>query len=246
MASDRVVVWYSDGAASAVAAALAIRQYGDRCVVVKCDTTNDEHQDNARFRRDVERWIGRSVLLIRSSKYSGVDEVFERDKYMAGIAGARCTLMLKKKVRYEFQEPGDTHVFGYTADEGARIERFEQNNPDLTCEWILRDENIYKDDCYRIIDEAGIALPAMYKLGYDHNNCIGCVKATSAGYWNRIRRDFPDVFEKRVRQSRDIGVRLTRVRNKRVFLDELPLNYGRGMSDGNIECGPFCEVESGV
>jgi hypothetical protein len=51
-------------------------------------------------------------------------------------------------------------------------------------EWILLDNNIHKNDCYRMLQEAGIDLPMMYKLGYNNNNCIGCVKG-QAGYWNK-------------------------------------------------------------
>ena len=38
------------------------------------------------------------------------------------------------------------------------------------------------------------ARPLMYDLGYPNNNCIGCVKG-GMGYWNHIRKDFPEVFE---------------------------------------------------
>ena len=236
MNTTRVVVWYSDGAASACAARLAVLKYGtERVSVVKADTTDDEHPDNLRFRADVEAWIGTKVELIRSESFTGIDDVFERTRYMAGIAGARCTTELKKVPRYRFQESTDLHIFGYTVDERSRIDRFEGNNPELVCEWNLRDENLTKDDCYFLLDQAGIELPAMYGLGFDHNNCIGCVKATSAHYWARTRR--------RAKQSRDIGARLVRIEGERVFLDEIPSDFGDEGPDGEIECGPFCEMQ---
>lgn len=240
---SRVISWFSDGAASAVASKLAVEKYGDRCEVVKCDTTADEHPDNVRFRKDVERWIGREVKLIRSAEYANVDDVFERERYMAGIAGARCTSALKKEVRYRYQRHGDVHVFGYTVEEKGRIAKFEKNNWELRCDWILRDQWVRKADCYRILREAGIALPAMYGLGFEHNNCLGCVKATSPAYWNRTRRLFPLTFDKRAHQSREIGARLVRVNGERIFLDELPPDAGRGEGDGEIECGPFCAMD---
>ena len=240
---SRTIVWYSDGAASAVAAKMAIDRADGPVQVVKCDTTEDEHSDNIRFREDVERWIGQKVILIKSDKYANVDDVFMTTRYMAGPSGARCTTELKKLVRRQYQEPDDVHVFGYTLDEEKRIQRFEANNPELTCWWVLRDEQISKQDCYFILDQAGIALPEMYRLGYDHNNCLGCVKASSASYWARIRRDFPDAFSKRAEQSRELGARLVRWQGVRIFLDELPEEASPKGSDGNIECGPFCEME---
>ena len=75
--------------------------------------------------RDVERWIGRSVTIIKSAKYADIDDVFQRTKYMAGIGGARCTTELKKLPRVAWQDPDDIHVFGYTADEAKRADDFE-------------------------------------------------------------------------------------------------------------------------
>lgn len=238
----RVLVWYSDGAASAVAAKLAVEKYGERCEVVKCDTTASEHPDNLRFRGDVERWIGRSVTLIRSDRFVDVDDVFERRRYMSGVAGAVCTTELKKLVRLDYQQPDDVHVFGYTADEHERIQDFEANNPEIVCEWILRDQFLRKVDCHRILRTAGIRQPTLYTLGFEHNNCLACVKATSPAYWNRTRQFFPEAFERRARQSREIGARLVRVNGQRIFLDELPLLAGAGEGDGDIECGPFCHM----
>lgn len=236
----RHLIWFSCGAASAVAAKLGVGAYGSRCEIVYCDTMATEHPDNRRFFEDVERWIGRPITVIRSAKYATIDEVFERTKYMAGIAGARCTTELKKLPREAFQHPDDVHVFGYTAEEGKRAVDFEERNPSLRVDWILIEQNINKDRCLSILSAAGIALPMMYGLGFDHNNCLGCVKSTSAGYWNRTRREFPDVFERRARQSRAIGARLVRVAGERVFLDQLPLDADA--PDDAIECGPVCQM----
>lgn len=236
-------MWFSCGAASAVAAKLAVETYGKSCEVVYCDTLATEHPDNARFFKDVERWIGQSIRIIRSEKYQTIDDVFEKVRYMAGIKGARCTVEMKKVPRENFQGLDDIHLFGYTHDEKKRADRFETQNPSLNVEWILIDREISKADCLSRIAQAGIALPAMYGLGFDHNNCIGCVKSTSSGYWNRVRRLFPEVFEKRVRQSRTLGVKLARAPGgERVFLDMLPKEADA--PDDDIDCGPVCQVPS--
>lgn len=245
---SRVVVWFSCGAASAVAAHLALQKYGhERVEVAYCDLLADEHPDNARFMRDVEEWIGKKVTVVRSDRFDSVDDVFTQTRYMSGIGGARCTVEMKKVPRFKFQQADDIHVFGFTADERARIERFDATNPELLTDHILMEQNVRKEDCYRLLDEAGITLPAMYALGYKNNNCIGCVKATSATYWNMIRRDFPDVFARRAVLSRELGVRLTRVKGDRVFLDELPADYLPAEPIEDISCGPDCQTgESGV
>lgn len=240
-ASARRVAWFSCGAASAVAAKLVVDQYGDNSAVVYCDTMATEHLDNARFFADVERWIDRPITKIRSSRYASIDEVFEKRRYLAGVKGALCTTEMKKFPREAWQRPDDVHVFGYTADEASRADDFEDRNSSLRVEWALIDRGIDKAECLRIVARAGIALPAMYGLGFDHNNCLGCPKATSPGYWNRVRRLFPEVFERRCRQSRLIGAKLVRIRGVRKFLDELPLDADA--PDDAIECGPACQME---
>lgn len=240
MSAERVLVWFSCGAASAVAAKLAVETYGDRAVVVYCDTMATEHPDNARFFADVERWIGRAIVKIKSDKYATIDEVFERTRFMAGPHGARCTTELKKLPRVAFQTDRDTHIFGYTAEEERRAAAFEEHNPGLAVEWLLIDRGYSKAGCLRALDIAGIALPAMYGLGFDHNNCLGCPKATSPGYWNRIRRLFPDVFARRALQSRILGVRLARIGDERISLDDLPPDADG--PDDDIDCGPACQI----
>jgi hypothetical protein len=159
---------------------------------------------------------------------------------MSGIAGAICTSEMKKVPREAFQQPDDIHIFGYTYDEQDRAEQFEENNPSLAVEWILIDNFITKAECLRRLKQAGIALPAMYGLGFAHNNCLGCVKATSPGYWNRTRRLFPEVFSRRARQSRELGARLARLDGERIFLDELAANLDG--PDDAIDCGPACQM----
>lgn len=234
----RRVVWFSCGAASAVAAKLTTWAHPE-AEVVYCDTSKDEHPDNLRFRRDVEKWIGKAVTVIRSEKYEGIEDVFEKRKYMSGPKGAICTTELKKIPRFAFQRPEDIHIFGFTADENRRIDAFKSRNPELRLEWPLLGAGIEKDDCLRMIREAGIVLPAMYGLGFKNNNCLGCVKATSPVYWNRVRDIFPAVFQRRAEQSRALGVKLARYKGERVFLDELPAEEKSG-DEENVSCGPEC------
>lgn len=261
----RSLVWFSCGAASAVAAKLAVEKYGSRCEVVYCDTLSTEHQDNARFFADVQRWLGVTIRLIRSDKYTSVDDVFQRARYMSGRDGARCTTEMKKLPRLAFEREDDSHIFGYTADEEKRAADFEKHNPTVFVEHILIDQGVTKADCLRRLADAGIALPAMYALGFDHNNCLACVKATSPTYWNLTRKHFPEAFARRAAQSEALGVRLARVSRTvgetlpqalpeyrkgkngrrvasyRVFLSVLPSDLDEGGQE-NIECGPVCQT----
>lgn len=240
-----MIVWFSCGAASAVAAKMAVSLYQEsyEIVVVCCDTRPSEHNDNYRFSAEVEKWIGQPIQFISNEEFGTVDDVFEKHRYMAGPKGARCTVELKKKPRFAYAKPDDTHVFGFTFDEQKRVREFVQRNPELKLKWLLVENKIGKQTCYTMLQKAGIRLPEMYLLGFDNNNCPGCVKATSPWYWDMVRKHFPEVFARRCAQSRKLNVRLVELKGTRIFLDELPQGpfKKRGKKE-NMSCGPECGI----
>lgn len=248
--NDLIAVWFSCGAASAVVAKKTVEKYGKTANVqiLNC-YIKEEDPDNRRFLDDVAEWIGRPITILKSSDFPDCSavSVWGKRKYMSNAHGnAPCTYELKKRVRYayEAQNRVDWHVMGFTLDEQSRHRNFVASECANTLP-VLIDDRTTKSECYRIIAEAGIELPAIYRRGYPNANCIGCVKATSPTYWNLVRREDPEVFESRATQSREIGARLVRVKNKRIFLDELkPTDTGMPIKDMDFECGIFCTPES--
>ena len=237
----RVVCWFSCGATSAVATKIALRKYPD-AIIAYCDT-GSEHADNKRFIKDCEKWFDKGITILKSEKYSDIWDVFNKTKYLAGIKGARCTTELKKLVRRDFQELDDIQIFGFDSSESKRADKFKQHNPEVITYFPLLEQNISKEECLNMLTKQGIELPVMYKMGYRNNNCIGCVKG-GAGYWNKIRKDFPEIFEKMAKKERELNVALCKTyandkKRKRVFLDELPPEMGR-YQDLEITCGLFC------
>jgi len=208
---NRVLSWFSCGAASAIASKLAVEKYGERCEVLYCDTLAYEHPDNQRFLWDVERWIGMEIKLLHSKEYADIMDVFKKTRWLVGNRGARCTTEMKKIPHKEYQRPDDVQVFGFTASEGKRIERFKRENFEVITDFILYDRGIDKDECYARLRHAGIELPRMYQLGYKNNNCIGCVKG-GMGYWNKIRQDFPEDFIRMAKVERELGATILKDR----------------------------------
>jgi 3'-phosphoadenosine 5'-phosphosulfate sulfotransferase (PAPS reductase)/FAD synthetase len=236
MTMARHLVWFSAGAASAVAARLTVAAHRADTVVAYTDP-GSEHPDNVRFIADVEAWLGVKVVRLRSPRYRDTWQVWTERRFLNSPAGALCTAELKRRVRFAFERPGDVQVFGYTVDERHRADRFRAGNPDVELSCPLIDANLTKSDCLAMIDRAGIELPAMYKLGYRNNNCVGCVKG-GIGYWNKIRRDFPDVFTRMALLERDIGASCIRG----VFLDELDPGRGSHADEPSFECSLLCEL----
>jgi hypothetical protein len=51
------------------------------------------------------------------------------------------------------------------------------------------------------------------------------VKATSPAYWALVRQRFPAEFERMAKLSRSLDVRLARLNDERVFIDEIPADH---------------------
>lgn len=242
--TKRLVGWFSCGATSAVACKLALAKWDGPSVVVYCDT-GGEHPDNARFMRDASKWLEHFIFTLKSDQYESIWDVFEKTRYLAGVKGARCTAEMKKKVRQKFEDLGnDIQVFGFDIAERERANRFRENNPEVDCMFPLIDAGMSKQDCLDELMKAGIEIPTMYKLGYKNNNCIACVKG-GAGYFNKIRVDFPEAFNRMAKLEREFNVALCKTyagdgKRKRVFLDELPPDMGRYESELDLSCGVLC------
>lgn len=244
-----IAVWFSCGAASAVAAKLTLDKYGSTHEVRMCNNPiAEEDKDNRRFLKDVEAWLGITFEQVTHPMFPSASavEVWDHKRYMSGVHGAPCTDALKRQARllWERYNQCDYLVLGLTVDESWRINNFNaaRNNKDPVMIAPLADSGYTKQDCFDVLAEAGICVPHMYSLGFPNANCIGCVKSTSPTYWNLVRQHFPEVFAQRAEQSRRIGARLVRVSGERLFLDELaPDAKGRDMK--SFDCGVICQRE---
>jgi hypothetical protein len=240
----KIVVWFSCGNNSAVASLLTLDKYMlDDVRIIRCVVPN-EHIDNDRFHADIERWINYPIERRGSTEYKDCWEVWERRKYISGIRGAPCTLEMKKAVRWAVEREWhpDFQVFGFSSDEKKRSDDFAERNPEVRMLSPLIDAGITKPMCAEFIAAAGITMAEMYKLGFSNNNCICCVKATSIFYWARSRHYFPVEFARISELSRRLGCRLTRIKGKRIFLDEMPVDIDWQKKDKSkqVVCGIGC------
>lgn len=236
---SRRVVHFSCGAASAVAAKLTVVRGGDVAVINAF--VAEEHEDNRRFLVDVERWIGVPITVLRDEKYgASAYEVMRRARYTKGVYGAPCRKACKGDVLDAWAKPHDIPVIGYTADEQWRADRFWTHTPHA--EFPLIEAGLDRASCQAIVERAGIALPMMYRMGYNNANCIGCVKG-GAGYWNKVRRDFPQRFEEMCQIEEMIGPAAYLMRDRttgvRYPLRQLAPDAGRH-NTSVPECGFAC------
>jgi len=245
---DTIVVWFSCGVASAVAAKKTIEKYGDMCNIrILNNPIKEEHEDNMRFLKDVEKWLDYPIEFVVNEKYpnSSCVEVWEHKKFMSSSYGAVCTKFLKKKARHQWEQKNkwDWIVLGFTAEEQNRYDNFVLTERENLLP-VLIEDGLTKQDCFYIINEAKIPAPAIYGMGFPNANCIGCVKATSPTYWNLVRKLFPETFDARAKQSKEIGVKLVRHKGQMIFLENLPPDAkGYSLKNYHVECGIFCETE---
>lgn len=262
---SRTVSWFSCGAASAVATKLALAD-NPETIVAYCEV-KQEHPDNQRFLLDCQKWFGKQILVLGNDKYDrSTYEVFRKTRYLVGPGGARCTGELKKKVREQWALPDDINVFGYTAEEQHRLDRLLDSNNGLRVVTPLIDHQLNKQDCLAMINNAGIELPAMYKLGFKNNNCVGCVKASSPSYWRLVERHFPEQFAEINEIERELGRAVNKIdmgtvkkRYPEIYerlktegihekmywrpqLHELPDDIIAMDNSPDVQCGIFCHM----
>lgn len=166
---ETIAVWFSCGAASAVAAKLTLERYGlTHRVRVLNNPVMEEGEDNRRFLRDMSRWLGIEIERVSHPLYPNASavEVWDRRGAMVFPKGAPCTVHLKKEARYlwERDNPVDWHVFGFTTEEVMRHKRFVlSERPNVLP--VLIDAGLSKQDCLNALASAGIAPPRTLHQG---------------------------------------------------------------------------------
>ena len=236
MSKKLTVAWMSAGVSSFIAAYL-MRDEIDKFVYIDID---DQHPDSMRFIKDCEKLLGKEVEILKSP-YGSVENACRAcgEMRIAKSGFAPCTAWLKKRVRkegeFEHRDYELCYVWGMDCNEKHRAEVLKETMFEFEHRFPLIERNLTKADAHGMSSMLGIKRPLMYDLGYNNNNCIGCVKG-GMGYWNKIRVDFPEVFERRAKLERELDSRCL----KECFLDELEPNRGR-MSDEIMEdCSIFC------
>lgn len=238
----KIIGWFSCGITSAVACKLALEEYGKENVELYYIVIDSAHWDNERFIRDCEKWYGKKINRVQSDKYTDQFDVIKRRRYINGVAGAQCTKLLKKDVRKSVEDSVDfsNQIFGFEFEkkEINRAIRFSQQHSYTNPLYPLIDNKLNKNQCADIILKNGIKLPKMYELGFLNNNCIMCVKG-GMSYANKIRKHFPDYFERMSDLEQEVGA--TCIKGK--SLKDLKPEDGRDQPPILPDCGTFCEIE---
>lgn len=234
------VCWLSAGVSSFIAGYLE-RDTIDEFIYIDID---NQHEDSMRFINECSVVLGKPITILKS-QYASVQNVIKAYGCIKIPSGfAPCTNILKKRVRkeweYEHKNYKLTYVWGFDLDEKHRADRLDDNTDGWVNQYPLIERELSKQDCHAILDRLGIKRPVMYDMGYNNNNCVGCVKG-GMGYWNKIRIDFPQVFDDMAKLEREIGHSILKESDGTpIYLDELNPNRGRMSDEIMQDCGIMC------
>lgn len=207
-----VIAWWSAGVASAVACKICIDWFGVENVRVVFIDTKNEHPDSYRFKSDCEKWYGCSIETIENDKYESITEVWYEHISLNLSKGAKCSEVLKIKVRQDFIKKNkfSYQAFGFDITEITRAKDMKKSNPHLRPIFPLIASLLDKKDCIKTVEKANslllsIEVPITYKMGYNNNNCFktGCVKG-GIGYWKKIRDEEPEKFAAMAKVEHDL------------------------------------------
>jgi len=263
----RVIAWWSGGIASAVACQKAIELFSsDYNVEVVFIDTKNEHEDTYRFLDDCSNIYKKEIKVISNEKYSNIKEVWRKYNSLNVAKGAICSSQLKKDVRVKYQdiENDYSQVFGfdYSKSEQNRAKNMLKNYPEINPNFPLIDFKYTKEDCIKEVESWGIRVPLTYELGFRNNNCFktGCVQG-GIGYWQKIKRDFPEKFRDMANIERELSIKngkpiticsdQSKGKKVRLFLeamDEFPdvldISSKKGREPETLmECNGFCSTE---
>lgn len=232
------IVQFSGGAASAFVAWLVAQEYGKENTVLLFHDTKAEHEDAARFRRQVSEFIG--VPITERSDGRDLWEVILKHNILPGYHVPFCTDDLKLKPAGKYYKELDKQGIDYTLYNGlgpeeiGRVQRSiirgEAAGRKVRC--LLAERNISNAECKRIIrDEWKICLPEPY-MYLSHNNCIPCFKA-GKGHFYKVWKHYPEQFERAKQTEELIGYTVF----KDASLTELAAKWQREDINQEIDFG---------
>ena len=195
------IVQFSGGAGSWAAAMRVAERHGSDDLVLLCADTRSEHPDWREFVYASAALTGGDLVMFDQ----GVDvwELAFQQKMIPNTRVDFCSRILKREpIRNwmdEHLDPADATVYiGFDWTEEHRLVRarphWEPWSIDAPLMW---EPMLDKDDVLRWLDEVDLPMPAAYRTGMPHNNCLGtgCVKGGQA-YWRKLRDEFPEAYER--------------------------------------------------
>ncbi|MFD8529480.1 hypothetical protein ACFV0L_18870 [Streptosporangium canum] len=239
----RHVVQMSGGIGSFWAAKRVAAEHGTDDLVLLFADTQVEDPDLYRFMDDASAHLGVEPVVVADGRTP--TEVFFDEHFLGNSRLAPCTKRLKQIPCRKWLEancdPADTVAYvGIDHAEQRRIPGVVKGWAPWRVEFPMNEAPHWSKD--RMLDECralGIAVPRLYDLGYEHNNCGGvCVRA-GREQWLHTLEVFPERYAEAERQEqefrdhfgKDVSILTETVRGEKrpLTLAELRRRHGAGL-----------------
>ena len=192
------IVSLSGGSASAVAADRVINRYGLENTILWFADTLWEDEDLYRFLEDLEmRW---EKKIIRNTDGRNPLQVAEDRKLIPSSYAAPCSYYLKqlpfRKFLQKHAKPITVHLgLDFTEEHRhAKPKEIYEQMEGVSVDFPLMWEPLPYMGYTKTIEEWGIEIPRLYKMGFPHNNCGGRCVRQGASEWIRLSKYFPERF----------------------------------------------------
>lgn len=216
MSKARHILGLSGGKDS-TALAVYMRDRQPDMEYVFCDT-GKELAETYEYLKRVEAFLGKPIIYLNADR--DFDHHLETyGNYLPSAQARWCTRKLKI-VPFE-RYVGDDEVYSYIgirADENRS--GYVSTKPNIKPVFPFKENNITKDDIYRILEEAGLGLPEYYKWR-TRSGCFFCFFQRKSE-WVGLLENHPHLFEQAVayeKEDPETGQRYTW--NARESLEEL-------------------------
>lgn len=175
------VVAYSGGLSSFEVARLLVAEHGPDAVVCVFTDTATEDEDLYRFLKETITYLGCQFEHLSDGR--DIWQVFTDTRFMGNSRVDPCSKMLKREVFRKYLAaawPDHSQVtlyYGIQEHEQHRIIALRERYAPYPVEAPLIALGTTKEQMAVTLDQIGIAIPRLYDLGFEHNNCGGfCVK----------------------------------------------------------------------
>lgn len=198
-------VMYSGGLGSFGEAWLAIERYGREGVELVFADTQIEDSDLYRFLGETAAFL---KVPLHHIKTENLFDLARRKRTLPNNRIPFCSRMLKVEPSQDFVRerlPATAH-FGLYWHEIHRLERVRERWCDIApVESLLCEARWDRPQIEAILERCGIAIPRLYALGFEHNNCGGsCVRAGKR-HWQHLLRVFPERYAEFERLEEEIS-----------------------------------------
>jgi hypothetical protein len=251
------IIALSGGKASAYCANIALQKYGKENCILYFNDTKWEHPDLYRFLNDLSKYFG--IDVTSDSDGRDPEEIFYYKKLLGNNRVPLCSRILKAERLQKYFKEGDNIIFGIGVDEVHRAKRLISayqkyavvRNVYPTLEFPLIENDVNSEHVDKWLKSIGIKQPALYDLGFKHNNCSGgCVRAGKK-HWIHLLRTIPEVYAKR--ESMEVRFREWIGKDVTILKDETLKNLRERYQlqpdmvfdlddDAPVECIGICDL----